>query len=64
MWPSAAALLVVTLSVLGVVHYRERPPDPREPHAVPDLAAENVTLAYAGGFAVSPDGRARVDRRR
>ena len=60
MWPSAAALLAVALAFLAVVHYSERPPEPRTPTRFQIAPPENVTLARAGGFAVSPDGRRLV----
>ena len=60
MWPSAAALLVVALASLAVVHYREQPPAPPEPTRFQILLPDKVTLTAAGGFSVSPDGRQLV----
>ena len=55
-WMAAAALLIVALSALAFVHFRETPPpEPTLRYNVP--APENNTVH---SFAISPDGRTLV----
>ena len=56
MWPGIAALLVLTLTVLSVIHFRETPP-PEQTLRATISAPENSNVQ---SFAISPDGRTLV----
>jgi len=55
LWPSVAALCALLAAAVSSVHFRETPPDPPKPVRF-QFAPENLTMAGAFRFALSPDG--------
>src|SRR5207244_7053101 len=52
--------VAAALTPVAYVHFREPPPPAAEPMRFQIPPPEKTALAFAGGFAVSPDGRKLV----